>query len=103
MVELIAFDLPIAVVSRLIGSLNRLTTCSHCKDEPLDIPISRFVEVAADPVLHGVLSSSSQVGEVLPITLFNNSLLTDEKFTNAKLQLIALAEARMKKKESSGS
>ena len=38
---------------------------------------------------------------MLAITLLNNANLEDGTFTNAKLQLIAHAEARNKKKESS--
>ena len=44
--------------------------------------------------MHGGLSSSSQVGEVLAITLLNNANLSEETLTSAKLQLISLAQAR---------
>ena len=39
-------------------------------------------------------STSSQIGEVLEITLLNNANLEEGTLTNAKLQLISLAEAR---------
>ena len=94
-IELIAVDLPIAVVSRLIASFNKVTSCRRRRSEDLNTFVSRFRGLAADHLMHGGLSSSSQVGEVLAITLLNNASLSDETLTNAKLQLISLAQARV--------
>ena len=44
--------------------------------------------------MHGGHSSSSQVGAVLAIPLLKNSSWSEETLTNAKLQLISLAQAR---------
>ena len=93
-VELIAVDPPIAVVSRLISSFNAVTNCRRQRNEDLGTFVSRFRGLAADHLMHGGLSSSSQVGEVLAITLLNNANLSEETLTSAKLQLISLAQAR---------
>ena len=44
--------------------------------------------------MHAGVSSSSQVGEVLAITLLNNSDLSDETLSNAKIQLVAMTKAK---------
>lgn len=44
--------------------------------------------------MHSRASTSSQIGEVLAITLLNNANLEEGTLNNAKLQLISLAEAR---------
>jgi len=93
-IELIAVDPPIAVVSRLISSFNQVTNCRRRRNEELSTFVSRFRGLSADHLMHGGLSASSQVGEVLAITLLNNANLSEETLTNAKLQLIALAQAR---------
>ena len=93
-IELIAVDSPIAVVSRLISSFHRVTDFCRRRNEDLRSFVSRFRGLAADHLMHGALSSSSQVGEVLAITLLNNANLSEETLTSAKLQLIALAKER---------
>ena len=93
-IELIAIDSPVATVSRLIDSFHRVTNCRRRRNEDLRAFVPRFRGLAADHLMHGGLSSSSQVGEVLAITLLNNANLSEETLTNAKLQLIALAKER---------
>ena len=93
-IELIAVDPPIPVVSRLIASFNKVTNCRRRRSEDLNTFVSRSRGLAADHLMHGGLSSSSQVGQVLAITLLNNASLSEETLTNAKLQLISLAQAR---------
>ena len=93
-IELIAIDSPIATVFRLIDSLHRVNNCHHRRNEDLLAFVSRFRGLGADHLMHGGLSSSSQVGEVLAIKLLNNANLREETLTNAKLQLIALAKER---------
>ena len=44
--------------------------------------------------MHGSLSSSAQVEVVPTVTLLSNARLSEETLTNAKLQLISLAQAR---------
>lgn len=52
--------------------------------------------------MHGGFSSLSQMKEVEDVTLLNNSLLSEETLTDAKLQLIVLVDARMEKDKFSG-
>ena len=93
-IELVAVDSPIANVSRLITSFHRVTNCRRHRNKDLRAFVSRFRGLAADHLMHGGLSSSSQVGEVLAITLLNNANLSEETLTNTKLQLFALAKER---------
>ena len=96
-VDLIAVDPPIAVVTRLIDSFNKVTACKKRKGEDLTSFASRFRGLAAEHLMHAGATSSSQIGEVLSITLLNNAALSEGTLTNAKLQLIALAESRKAK------
>lgn len=94
--ELIAEDPPITMVSRLISSFNKVSSCRCKKNEELPAFVGRFRGLAAEHLMHANPSSSSQVGEVLAITLLNNANLEKATLTNAKLQLIALDEQRIK-------
>lgn len=93
-VELIAVDPPIAMVSRLISSFNKVSSCRREKNEYLSVFVSRFRGLAAETSCISNACTSSQVGEVLAITLLNDANLEEGTLTNAKLQLISLAEAR---------
>ena len=97
--ELIAVDPPMAIVSRLITSFNQVTNCRRGRNEDLGAFVSRFRGLAADHLMHGGLSPASQVGEVLAITLLNNANLSEDTLSNAKIQLINHAEARQQKEE----
>ena len=92
-------DPPIAVVSRSISSFNAVTSCRRNRNEDLGTFVSRFHSLAPDHIMHGGLSSSSQVGIVITITLLNNVNLSEETLTSAKLQLISLAQARDSEEE----
>ena len=72
-VNLIAVDAPIAIVSRLINSFNKVTSCRRLKNEDVRTFISRFQGLAAEHLMHAGETSSSQIGEVLAITLLNNA------------------------------
>ena len=78
----------------MIASFNKFTSCRRRRSDDLNTFFSRFLGLAADHLMHGGLSSSSQGGGVLAITLLNNTGLSEETFTNAKLQLISLAHTR---------
>ena len=93
-VDLIAVDPPIAVVTRLIDSFNQVTNCRKRRGEDLNSFVSRFQGLAAEHLMHAGATSSSQIGEVLAITLLNNAALDESTLTNAKLRLISLAESR---------
>ena len=83
-----------AVALRLIAAFNKVTSCRRWRSEDLNTFVSRFRRLAADHLMHGGLSSSPQVGELLAITLLNTASLSEETLTNAKLQLISFAQAR---------
>lgn len=92
--SILPVDPPIAMVSRLISSFDKVSSCRRKKNEDLSVFVSRFRGLAAEHLMHSNASTSSQVGEVLAITLLNNANLEEGTLTNAKLQLISLAEAR---------
>lgn len=98
-VKLVPVDPPIAMVTRLISSYPKVTSCRTDPKEKLSIFVSRFRGLAAKHLLHSNASSTSQIGEVLAITLLKNANLEDETLTNAKLQPISHAQARSKEKE----
>ena len=60
-VELIAGDPPSAVVTRLINSYNRVTTCRRKKNEDLSIFVSRFCGLAAEHLMHSNVTSGSKI------------------------------------------
>lgn len=95
-VDLVASDPPIAVVSRLICSFNRVTECTRDigRGESLSSFVSRFHGLASEHLMISNATASSQVGEVLAITLLNNARLPDSTLTNAKLELISRGEVR---------
>ena len=93
-VDTVAIDPPIAMVSRLISSFQKVTSCRCSKNEDLRVFVSRFRGLAASHLLHANASSSSQIGEVLAVTLLNNANLDEGTLMNATSALITHAEAR---------
>ena len=75
--ELLAVDPPIAVVTRLISSINEMTSCKRKKNEELASFVSRFQVLAADHLMHAGPNNSSLIGKVLAITLLNNADLAE--------------------------
>ena len=96
-VHLVAVDPPIAIVTRLISAFNKVTSCVRRNNEHLNRFVDRFRGVASEHLMHAGASSSSQIGEVLAITMLNNAKLEEGTLTNAKMQLIGLAESRLVK------
>lgn len=92
-VNLIAIDPPIAMVSRPISSFNKIAPCRRRKIEDLSVFVSRFQGLAAEHRIHSNASTFSQIGEVLAITLLNNANLEEGTLANAKLHLMSLAES----------
>lgn len=93
-VRTVAVDPPIATVSRLIASFKNVMNCRRGNKETLPVFVSRFRGLAAKHLLHAKVSSSSQIGEVLAVTLLNNCNLDDNTLVNATSALLALADAR---------
>jgi hypothetical protein len=87
-------DPPMAIVSRLINTFTKVTSCKRKEKEDLNQFTSLFWGLKADHLMHENASSSSQTAEMLAINLLNNSLLPDDTLTAAKLELIGIAESR---------
>lgn len=98
-VNVVAVDPPMATVTRLIGSFNKVSSLKRSKNEDLSMFVSRFRGAAAEHLQQTSSSPSSQIGQVMAITLLNNANLDENVLTNAKLQLIALAEERAKQEQ----
>jgi hypothetical protein len=94
LVKLLATDPPMAIVSRLITTFNKVVLCKRKPNESLKVFVTRFWGLAADHLMHAGASSSSQTAEMLAIILLNNASLQDETLTAAKLELIRVAESR---------
>ena len=71
--NLIAVDGPIASATRLINSFNKVTSCRRLKNEDFRTFISRFQGLAAEHLMHASETSSSQIDDVLAITLIKNA------------------------------
>ena len=95
-VELVPQDLPIAFVTRLIDSFNKVTSCKRKGNEDLNRFVSRFRGLAAEHLMRAGSSNHSQIGKVLAIALLNIASLSEASLTNAKLGLIGMAEDRAK-------
>lgn len=95
-VKLVALDPPISMVTRLNASYRKFTSCYRDSNEKLSSFVSRFGGLAANHLLHANTSWSSQIGELLGITLLNNAIVEERTLTNANLQLISHAEAPSK-------
>ena len=101
-VNLVAVDAPIAQVTRLINTYQAVVSCTRKKDERLSLFASRFRGLAGKHLRYCGVSPYSQTGQVLAITLLNNARLDDVVLTNAKMQLISLAQTRAEKEEKEG-
>ncbi len=69
------------------------------KNKSLTQFVSRFHGLASQHLIHAGLSSSSQVGEFLAITLLGNANLGETTHQGAKIQLINAAESRIEKEK----
>ena len=94
-VNLIAVDAPIASVTRLINSFNKVTSCRRLISEDVRTFISRFQGFGAEHLMYAGEASSSQIGKVLAINFLNNADLEESTSTNGKLQLIGFSQARI--------
>lgn len=93
-VQLFSVDSPVAIVTRLISSFNQVMQCKRRLKEDLMVFVPRFRSLAAYHLMHVGVSTTSQVSEILGITLLNNAMLNDETLTNAILQLFAHAKSK---------
>lgn len=87
-IDLVAIDPPICVVSRLISSFDKVTGC--CRKSPEDVGtfVARFRGLAAEHLIHAGLASTSQMGEVLAIAMRKNPNLSEETLTITKTSML---------------
>ena len=97
--NIVAVDAPIAQITRLINTYQSVISCTRKKDERLSIFASRFRGLASKHLRYCGASTSSQTGQILAITLLNNTRLGEIVLTNAKVKLIVLAQDRAKNAE----
>lgn len=71
------------------------------RNEDLRVVVYRFRGLAATHLLRANISPSSQNGEVLSLTLLNNSNIDYNTFMNATSALLALAKALEKEQKES--
>ncbi len=76
----------LVVITRLINSFNKVVKCKRNKNESLTQFVSRFHGLAFATLDPRRASSSSQVGEVLAITLLGNANLGETTHQSAKIQ-----------------
>ncbi len=77
-IELIAVDPPIVMISRLITSFSVLSSCVHCKNDDFPIFVSQLRGSGAEHLMHYVVLPSYQMAEVLEIVLLNNANLEEK-------------------------
>ncbi len=82
------------VVTRLIYSFNRVSSCTRRPSESLSSFVTRFTGLASEHITQAGSSPKSKVGEVLAITMLNNANLWDTTLSSAKIQLINAAQLR---------
>jgi hypothetical protein len=76
-----------SIVSRLINTFGKITSCKRKAKEYLNQFSSRFWGLTADNLMHANASSSSKTTEMLAI-------IPDDTLTAAKLELIRIAASR---------
>lgn len=84
------------MVTKLIASYRKVTTCRRETNETFSNFASLFRGLGAKNLLHLNASTSSQIAAVHSIALLNNPALDEGTLINAKLQLVSLAEPRAK-------
>lgn len=90
--KLVAHEPAVAIFTHIITSFNQVMTCCRQGNEKVTLFVSRFWRLAAEHLMLVYDSPSSQVGEVVAITLLSNSILPEAALTNANLELITRSE-----------
>lgn len=90
----IAVDPPIAVMTNLFDSFNKVKKCKRKQNEDLNRFVSRFSGLAAEHIMRFGSVQSSRIQEELAIQLLKKAALPERTLTNAKLQLISFPEGR---------
>lgn len=92
--NVLAVDQPFVVVTKLINSLKRSLRFDERKTKIYLHLRLAVLEPATDHLQHISATPSSQVGQFLVITLLDKPNLIGNVLTNAKVQLISLAQQR---------
>ncbi len=93
-IDLVAVEPPMVVVTRLIDSFNRMSSCTRRASESLSSFVTRFTGLASEQLMQVGSSPTVKIGQVLAITLLNNANLGDSTLSSAKIQLIKAAQSR---------
>lgn len=91
-VDLIARNKPISVVSRWMDWFKKVTNCKKRNIEDTPRFVSRFHGIDAEQPMRAGCMSSSQTDEFLAIKLFNNANLSESTLENVKVRIIGMAE-----------
>lgn len=94
--NLIAFDPPIALLTRLIHRLLPLTATNASETNTTTALFLGFKALASEHMRHVLLIATSQVSEFLAITLLHHASVSVETLKNANIHVLALADARKK-------
>ena len=92
-VNLVAVDHPIGMVSRIKSSFQKVMSCHQGRTESLNSLVFRFRRLAAKYMNHKGADASSQTGQMLAITLLNNTKLDESTTQNAMLQLLDMEKS----------
>ncbi len=82
------------VVTRLIDSLNRVSSCTRKPSESLSSFVNRFTGLASEHLVQAGSPPTSKVCELLAITMLNNANVGDTTLSSARIQLINAAQSR---------
>ncbi len=93
-IDLVAVESPMVVVTRLIDSFNRVSSCNRKPSESLSSFVTRFTGLASEHLMQAGSSPTSKVGEVLDIALMNSANIGDTTLSSAKIRLINAAQSR---------
>ena len=93
-VDLIAVDQPIMVVTRLIDIFNAVVNYKSGTNESINVYVSKFQGLASEHLMRAGTTNSDQIGEVLAITMLNNANLSSKNLNQAKMHLINLSQPR---------
>ncbi len=83
-IDLVAVEPPIVVVTRLIDSFKRVSNCTRKPTEALSNFVTRFTGLASKHLMQAGSSPNSKVGEVLAISMLNNANLGEITLSKCK-------------------
>lgn len=94
--KIVVVDPPTSKVTLFATPFNKVSHFCHKNDEEISVFISRFLSAAAENLEHSNSSPSSNIGQVLAITLLKPPNLDESTIAQCNLSLISLADIRAK-------